>query len=166
MILKSTHLHQPNKGSRMTTQKSIQEFLSQNKLAIVGVSCTGKKFSNIVYKELKSKGYQLFPVNPKAENILGERCYPNLQTLPETIGGVLVFTKPIETENVVREANSLGIKHIWIQQGAESEASINFCNEKGINCVSGECILMFAEPTAFFHRAHRWVWKLIGKLPK
>ncbi|MDI6780023.1 MAG: CoA-binding protein, partial [Bacteroidota bacterium] len=84
----------------------------------------------------------------------------------EKVSGVLVITKPTETERIVREANSLGIKHIWIQQGAESEASINFCNEKSINCVSGECILMFAEPTAFLHRVHRWVWGVFGKLPK
>ncbi len=49
----------------MTSKNTVEEFLSQKKLAVVGVSHTGKKFSNIVYKELKSKGFQVFPVNPK-----------------------------------------------------------------------------------------------------
>lgn len=150
----------------MTSQKSVQEFLSQKKLAVVGVSHTGKKFSNIVYKELKSKGYQVFPVNPKADNILGEHCYPNLHAIPEKVSGVLVITKPTETERIVREANSLGIKHTWIQQGAESNEAIRFCKENNINVIYGECILMFAEPTAFFHRLHKWVWGVFGKLPK
>lgn len=166
MILKSTHPHQPNDRFKMSTQKSIQEFLSQKKLAIVGVSHTGKKFSNIVFKELKSKGYQIFPVNPRGDNILDERCYPNLQSLPEKVEGVLVITKPTATENIVREAHSLGIKHVWIQQGAESNEAIRFCEENRMNVVHGECILMFAEPATFFHRAHRWVWKVFGKLPK
>jgi hypothetical protein len=100
----------------MATKTSIADFLSQKPLAVVGVSHTGKKFSNSVYNELKSKGYQVFPVNPKVNNILGEPCYPNLQSLPEKVGGVLVITKPVETEKVVREASSLGIQNIWIQK--------------------------------------------------
>lgn len=150
----------------MTTKQSVQEFLSQKKLAVVGVSHTGKKFSNIVYKELKSKGFQVFPVNPKIDNLNGECCYPNLQTLPEKVGGIVVITKSTETEKVVREASSLGIQNIWIQQGAESNEAIRFCKENKINVIHGECILMFAEPAVFFHRAHRWVWGVFGKLPK
>lgn len=150
----------------MATKTSIADFLSQKTIAIVGVSQTGKKFSNIVYNELKSKGFQVFPVNPKIDNLNGERCYPNLKSLPEKVGGVLVITKPVETEKVVREASSLGIKNIWLLQGAESKDAIDFCNSKQINVIHGECILMFAEPTAFFHRAHRWVWGVFGKLPK
>jgi predicted CoA-binding protein len=150
----------------MATITSINEFLSQKSLAVVGISRTGKKFSNIGYKELKSKGYNLFPVNPKAENIAGEKCYPNLNSLPEKVAAVLVITKPHETEKIVRDAHKLGIKHIWIQQGAESDEAIRFCKENGMNIVHAECILMFAEPIAFFHRLHRGVWKLVGKFPK
>ncbi|NOY06371.1 MAG: CoA-binding protein, partial [Chlorobi bacterium] len=58
-----------------------------------------------------------------------------------------------------------GIRRIWMQQGAESEEAIRFCEEHGINVVHGECIMMFMEDPAFMHRAHRWVWKLLGKLP-
>jgi predicted CoA-binding protein len=150
----------------MTTKVSITEFLSQKKIAVAGVSHTGKKFSNAVYNEIKSKGYQVFPVNPKTETISGEKCFPNLKSLPEKVGGVVVITKPNETEKIVREAHSLGIKHVWIQQGAEADEAIRFCKENGLNLVHGECILMFAEPIGSFHKFHRWIWKLIGKLPK
>jgi predicted CoA-binding protein len=66
----------------------------------------------------------------------------------------------------VRDAAAAGIRRVWMQQGAESEAAIRFCAENGISAVHGECILMFAEPAAFYHRMHRWVWGLLGKLPR
>jgi uncharacterized protein len=150
----------------MTKMSTVNEFLSQKSLAIVGVSQTGKKFSNYVFNELKSKRYQVFPVNPKTESISGETCYPNLNALHEKVGGVVVITKPTETEKIVREAQALGIKHVWIQQGAESDEAIRFCKENGMNLVHGECILMFAEPIGSFHKFHWWIWKLVGKLPK
>ena len=78
----------------MATITSINEFLSQKKLAVVGVSRTGNKFSNTVHKELRLEGYWIFPVNPQAENILAESCYPNLRSLPEKVEGVVIITKP------------------------------------------------------------------------
>jgi hypothetical protein len=74
--------------------------------------------------------------------------------------------KPAQAEQVVRRAAAAGIRRVWLQQGAESATAIRFCEENGISTVHGECILMFAEPAAWFHRAHRWVWKLLGKLPR
>jgi predicted CoA-binding protein len=150
----------------MTSKALVTDFVSQRKLAVVGVSRQGKKFGNMAFRELKAKGYRLLPVHPQAETIEGERCYPNLAALPEPVDGVLVVVPPAETEKVVREAAAAGIRRIWMQQGAESPAAIKFCQENGLDAVHGECILMFAEPAAWFHRAHRWVWKLLGKLPK
>ncbi len=150
----------------MTTRSTIDDFLAQKTLAVVGVSRSGQKFGNTAYKELKAKGYRLFPVHPQAESIEGDKCYPSLGALPEQAGGVLIVVPPAQTEQVVREAAAANIKRVWMQQGAESEAALRFCQENGISAVSGECILMFAEPTALGHRLHRWVWGLMGKLPK
>jgi predicted CoA-binding protein len=105
-------------------------------------------------------------VNPQAENILGESCYPNLRPLPEKVEGVVIITKPDVSAGIVKEVHEAGIKHIWIQQGAESKEAIDFCKDKQMNVIHGECILMFAEPIGSFHKFHRWIWKLIGKLPK
>ena len=150
----------------MTSKLAVQDFVAQRKLAIVGISRKRAKFGNMAFKELRKKGYKLFPVHPEAESIEGERCYPALNSLPEPVDGVLVIVPPAQTEQVVRDAAAAGIKRVWMQQGAESPAAIKFCEENGISAVHGECILMFAEPAAFYHRAHRWVWKLLGKLPK
>ncbi|MBD3305706.1 CoA-binding protein [candidate division KSB3 bacterium] len=150
----------------MTSKAAIEAFLAQPTLAVVGVSRKGKKFGNTVFKDLTAKGYQVFPVNPHAEQIDGQPCYPNLQALPEPAGGVVVIVPPAETEKVVRDAAEAGITHVWMQPGAESAAAIHFCREQGMSVVHGECILMFAEPVAFFHRLHRGIWGVLGKLPQ
>jgi len=150
----------------MTTSMQVTDFIRQRRLAVVGVSRSGKKFGNFAYRELKAKGYQLFPVNPKTEIIDGDRCYPSLNDLPGPVDGVLIAVPPAETERVLRQVQAAGIGRVWMQQGAESPQAVRFCEENGIQAVHGECILMFAEPTASYHRLHRWVWKILGKLPR
>jgi predicted CoA-binding protein len=149
----------------MTTKAAVADFTGQEKLAVVGVSRKGRGFGNMAFKELKQKGYRLFPVNPHAETLEGERCFPSLSALPEPVDAVLIVVPPPETEKVVREAAAAGIRRVWMQQGAESPEAIRFCQENGIEVIHGECILMFTEHAAFYHRAHRWMWGLLGKLP-
>jgi predicted CoA-binding protein len=154
------------KEQRMNTKQDVQDFLAQKTLAIVGLSRDEKAMSGNVNKELKAKGYRMLPVNPNAESIAGEKCYPSLAALPEKVGGVLVFTPPSQTEKVVREAAALGITRVWLQQGAQSDAALAACREKDLQTVSGKCIMMFAEPVATFHGVHRWFAKVFGQLPK
>jgi predicted CoA-binding protein len=150
----------------MTDKKIVDNFLSQLKFAVVGVSRSGKKFGNAIFRELKSKDYQLFAVNPYLNSFENEQCYPNLSSLPEAVDGVIIVVPPEVTEKVVKDAHLAKIKMIWMQQGSESDSAIQFCREHGIEVIHGECILMFAEPVAFLHRMHRWVWKILGKLPQ
>lgn len=150
----------------MTSKAVVDDFLSQRKIALVGISSKKKKFGNIVCKELKSKGYEVFPVHPQADTIDGESCWPTLAALPEPVDGVVLVIPPPETEKVVQEAAAAGIRRIWMQQGAESDNAVRFCEENNIAVVHGECILMFAEPLGFVHKLHRWVWGLLGRLPK
>ncbi|OGC81086.1 MAG: CoA-binding protein [candidate division Zixibacteria bacterium RBG_16_43_9] len=105
-------------------------------------------------------------MNPNAETIQGERCYPNLGALPQPVDGVLLIVPPVETEKVVKDIASSGIQRVWMQRGAASEKAIRFCEGNGIQVVHGECILMYAEPLVFFHKMHRFVHKLLGKMPK
>jgi uncharacterized protein len=143
----------------------ITQFLEQKTLAVVGVSRSGKKFSNNIYKTLKAKGYRLFAVNPNVDCIDGEPCFSNVQSLPEKVQGVVIVVPPNQTEQIVKDAVAAGINNIWIQQGAESQRAIEFCQKKGINVIFNHCILMFAEPS-LPHKCHRYVLKVLGKLPK
>jgi hypothetical protein len=150
----------------MNTKQEIQDFLAQKTLAMAGLSRDEKSFSASVNKELKAKGYRVLPVNPNAQSIAGEKCYPSLAALPEKVGGVVVFTPPAQTEKIVREAAEQGIRRVWLQRGAESGAALAAGREKGLSVVSGKCILMFAEPVGSIHGVHRWFAKVFGQLPK
>lgn len=149
----------------MNSKKIVDEFLAQKKIAVVGVSRKKTKFGNTIYKELKQKGYQVYPINPNMDAFEGNACYPDLLSLPEKVNAVVINVPPLQTEKVVREAKQAGINKIWLQQGSQSEDAVKFCEENGIDCVSNECILMFTQPSAFIHRAHKWVWSVLGKLP-
>jgi predicted CoA-binding protein len=150
----------------MNTMQDVQGFVAEKTLAVAGLSRDEKSFSARACAELRTKGYKLYPVNPNAATIGGEKCYPSVGALPGKVGGVLVFTPPAHTEKVVREAVAAGIRRIWIQQGAQSDAAVRFCADNKLPAVTRQCILMFAEPVASFHAFHRWVKKLFGGLPR
>lgn len=149
----------------MITMAAITKFLNQKRLAVVGVSRSDKKFSYKIYKSLMAKGYRVFAVNPNTDHIDGESCFNNIQSLPQQVDGVVIVVPPNQTEKVVKDAVAAGINHIWIQQGAESKEAIDFCKKSGINVIHNQCIFMFAEPS-FPHKCHRYVNKVLGKLPK
>lgn len=148
------------------SRAAIDEFLSQRSLALVGVSRDGTTgFGNAVRKELLEKGYQLFIVHPEADQIADQPCAHTLAEVAPRVGGVVLVTPPQQTLKLVEEAAACGVRRIWMQQGAESPEALELARQKGLSVVSGECILMFAEPTAWFHRAHRWARATFGHLP-
>lgn len=149
----------------MTSQESVNNFLNCKEFAIVGVSRKRSKFGNVIYKELKKKGMNVYGVNPNMENIEGDKCYNCLRELEGKVDAIVNVVSPNQTSEVVKEANEIGIKNVWMQQGSESEEAIKYCHENGINEIHKECILMFAEPVKSIHSFHRWIWKVIGKLP-
>ena len=149
----------------MTSKTAIDDFISQDTLAIVGVSRGGKKFGNTTFRELTAHGYKLYPIHPEAETLEGAKAYKNFDSLPEKVNGVIVIVPPAQTEKVVRDAAAAGIKRVWMQQGAQSDAAIRFCQENGIAEIHGECINMFAHDTASFHKFHRGLLKVFGRLP-
>jgi len=149
----------------MNSKKTVEEFLAQKKIAVVGVSRKKTKFGNAIYRELKQKGYIVFPINPNIKEYDGVVCYPDLYSLPEKIDAVVINVPPVQAEKVVKEAKETGVNKVWLQQGSQSETAVKYCEENGIDFVSNECILMFAQPSAFIHRAHKWVWGVFGKLP-
>ena len=149
----------------MNSKKVVEDFIAQKKIAVVGVSRKKTKFGNAIYKELKQKGYNVFPINSHINNFEGDTCYPDLLSLPEIVEAVIINVPPAQTEKIVKEAKQAGINKVWLQQGSQSEDAIKFCEKNGIDCVSNECILMFAQPSAFIHRAHKWIWGVLGKLP-
>lgn len=149
----------------MTTRREIDDFLAQKRIAFVGVSRNTKEYSSTVYRTLKAKGYQLYPVNPHAEQIEGDRCYPTLDKIQEPVDAALVMLPAGPAEEMVRQCAQAGIRRVW-SRGSLSQDSARFCREQGVSLVDNACPLMFAEPVGFGHACHRFVLKLTGALPK
>lgn len=149
-----------------TSRKSIETFLEEKKMAVTGVSRDPKKFGYQVYHALKNKGYEVYPLNPMTTEIDGERCYQNLSEIPSHVNNLLILSSRDKTVAIVKDAIKKGIKNIWIQQMSDSKEAIDIATSGNVNLVSGQCILMFAEPVEGFHKFHRGVKKFFGALPK
>lgn len=145
-------------------EKAVQIFIEGERIAVVGMSRSGSKFGNMAAKELKGRGYQVFPVHPQAQEIGGARCYPNLAALQGQVDGVWVCVPSQQAEEVLHAAAQAGMKNVWLQQGAETPELKMLGERLGLNLVSGKCILMYAQPVRSFHAWHRGLVKLFGKL--
>ena len=147
-----------------SNRKSVDSFLAQPAFALIGASRSGKKFGNTILRELRSKGMRVYPVHPATATIDGVKCYAHLSDLPERVGGLIVCAAPDSAVTAVRDAAAAGIRHVWLQQGSESRYVANLCSELGLDCVIGECILMFAAP-AGIHKVHRVVAGMLHRVP-
>lgn len=150
----------------INSKRTIEEFLSQKIIAVVGVSRNKDKFGNAIYRDMKTRGYKVFAVNPNADMVEGDRCYAGLGALPEKPDGVILVLPPRQTLQVIEEIANIGIRYVWLQQGADSPEAERRCRELDLKFVSGECIFMFAEPMQSFHKFHRFFNRLFGKMPK
>ena len=149
----------------MNTLKQINQFLDSQPIALVGVSRNPKKFGYAAYKELKEKGMKIIPVNPETDEIMGEKSYRTITSLPSDTRGIIVMTKKDKTAAVVREAVAKGIKEIWIQQMADSKEAINLLKGSDVNYITGECILMHYKPNSI-HKFHASLRKFFRMFPK
>lgn len=144
---------------------SIKQFTSQKHIAVAGISRTPHKFGNAAFKELKKKGYTLYPISHHLEEFEGVKCYRDVSALPGDVSALLISTKPDQTRMLLDEARRKGIRNIWLQQGSADKETIREVKDAGDNVITGECILMFAEPAHFMHRTHAFFKKLVGNYP-
>jgi predicted CoA-binding protein len=127
----------------MTERESIQAFLAGKRFAVVGASANREKYGNKVLRVYQQNGLEVVPVNPAGGDIEGLAAYPDLAAVPGPVDGVSIITPPAVTEKVVEQANRLGIKHIWMQPGAESARAIELAEQSGANVIAGgPCVLV------------------------
>jgi hypothetical protein len=115
-------------------------------------------------KELKVKGYDLFPVHPTAQEIDGMTCYPNLKSLSGKVDGVWISIPPKNVPQVLEEAAQIGLKNIWLQQGAWSAEVQQTIDQLQLPVVSKKCIMMYAPPVKSVHKFHRTIKGIFGRL--
>lgn len=152
-----------------TLKAAAAEFLAQRRIAVAGVSRETPDAANHIYRKLRAQGYEVFAVNPNAERVEGDVCYPTLASIPGAVDAVVIGTHPQVAASIVEECASLGIGRVWLHRGpgggSWSEDAVRLCRERGIQLIDGACPMMFLAPVDFPHRCMCWVLGAFGKLP-
>jgi len=152
-----------------TIAEAASEFLAHKRVAVTGVSRQPKSHgSNTVYKRLRERGYEVFAVNPNADEVEGDPSYKDLSSIPGGVEAVVIATRPQIAEETMHECAELGIKHVWMHWGAGgssvSDAATDYGRKHGITVIDGGCPLMFGPTADFGHKVIRRV--LSGRVPK
>ena len=156
-----------------TLEAKVDDFLAQKRIAVAGVSRDNSHHpaANLIYRRLKTTGHDVFPVNPHMETFEGERCYPDVKSVPGGVDGVVIITRPEITEQIVRECGAAGVRRVWMHQSMGKKASsvspsaVAYCVRHDISVIAGTCPMMFGPGADFGHTCMRWVLKLTGGLP-
>jgi len=148
------------------TLNEIQRFFAPQKIAVAGASRDPKKFGGSVIKELKEKGFDLYPVNPNALEIQGLKCFKSVTELPEDVKHLLIVTPKSSSSEVAGQAVEKKMEMVWIQQMSENQQAMQILQEAGIPMIHHKCIMMFANPVKGPHRFHRFLIKTFGKYPR
>jgi predicted CoA-binding protein len=154
-----------------TIKEAASEFLAHKRIAVTGVTRNPKGHgSNAVYQRLRDRGYEVFAVNPNAEEVEGDKAYHDLGSIPGGVEAVVIATKPEHAAATMMECDELGIGHVWMHRGpgagsVSSEATA-YGREHGIQVIDGGCPLMFGPTADFGHKCMRPVLSLFGSVPK
>ena len=159
-----------NNGSR-PIEEAADAFLRHKRIAVTGVSRKPAEHgSNAVYKRLRGRGYEVFAINPNAEEVEGDRAYPNLGSIDGGVEAVVIATRPERAEETMHECAELGIKNVWMHrsygQGSISQDAVDYGREQGIEVIDGGCPLMFDPCSDAGHKAMKWVFTLTGNVPR
>ena len=140
----------------MSLRTLIEHVLEQKCFAVAGVSRNPEKYGYIVYKKLKAAGYTVYPVNPNADAIDNDTCYPSLDNVPGPIDCVVTVTSADVTEKTVRDAGHLRVPFLWMQPGSESTSAYNLARALSMQVVSGgPCIMVAVAQRQAHHVGNR-----------
>ena len=155
-----------------TLETKVNEFLAQKRIAVAGVSSGNNRHAaaNLIYRRLKNDGHDVFPVNPHMQNFEGDRCYPDLQSIPGGVDGVVIVTRPEITDRIVQDCSEARIPRVWMHQSfgrgsSVSPEAVQYCRQHEISVIAGACPMMYGDGVDFGHTCMRWILKLTGGLP-
>jgi uncharacterized protein len=144
-------------------------FLALPRIAVAGVARDGRNPANLIYRRLREMGRPVVPVNPAAQEVEGDLCYPSVLRIPDGVDGVVIATPPGASDRVVADCVAAGVAHVWIHRsfgtGSVSAEAVERCRREGIQVIAGACPMMFLEPVDPGHRCMRWVLGAVGRLP-
>ena len=158
--------------TRTTLDAKVNEFLAQKRIAVAGVSRNDGQHpvGNVIYRRLKTTGHDVFAVNPQIRTFEGDRCYPDLQSIPGRVDAVVIITRPETTERIVRDCNDAGVPRVWMHQSlgkgsSVSPKAVEYCRQHGISVIAGACPMMYGDGADFGHTCMRWILRVTGGLP-
>jgi len=154
-----------------TIKEAASVFLANKRVAVTGVSRAPKGHgSNAVYKRLRARDYEVFPVNPNADEVEGDRCYHDLRSIPGGVDAVVIGTRPETADATMRECEELGIRHVWMHRGpgtgSVSETAAEYGRDHGITVIDGGCPCMFGPTADLGHKMMRVLFTAAGNVPK
>ena len=124
-----------------TDINTLRRILKQSHtIAVVGLSANWYRPSFFAAKYMQEHGYRVIPVNPAYEEVLGEKCYPNLKAIPEKIDIVDCFRKSQDIEPIAKEAIEIGAKVLWMQLGVMNEKAAKMARDAGLEVVQDRCV--------------------------
>jgi predicted CoA-binding protein len=152
-------------------KEAASEFLANKRIAVTGVSREPKGHGgNFVYQRLRDRGYEVFPINPFADEVEGDVCYHDLKSIPGGVEAVVIGTRPDFAEDTMRECADLGIRHVWMHRafgpGSVSDVATVYGREHGIKVIDGGCPLMFEPTSDPGHKVMRVMCTMTGKVPR
>jgi uncharacterized protein len=155
----------------VATKQAALQFLANRRIAVTGVSREPKGHGgNVVYQRLRDRGYQVFPVNPNAESVEGDRCYHDLHSIPDGVEAVVIATRPEHAEATVREAVDLGVTQVWMHRsigaGSVSDPATTYGRAHGMTVIDGGCPLMYGPTADPGHKVMCALFKATGKVPR
>jgi predicted CoA-binding protein len=155
-----------------TLDMKVQDFLAQKRIAVAGVSRNkgDHPVGNLIYRRLKTTGHDVFAVNPHMQTFEGDRCYPDLQSIPGGVDGVVIITKPVTTERIVHDCHDAGVRRVWMHQSlgkgsSVSPDAVDYCRRHDISVIAGACPMMYGPGADIGHTCMRLILKLTGGLP-
>jgi predicted CoA-binding protein len=152
-------------------KEAAAEFLKHRRIAVTGVSREPKTHgSNVVYRRLRERGYEVFAVNPNADEVEGDPCYHDLKTIPGGVEAVVIGTRPEIAEDTMRECVELGVDQVWMHRGpgsgSVSDTATRYGRRHGIVVIDGGCPLMFGLTADTAHKVMRYLFTATGKVPR
>ncbi|HEX3327232.1 MAG TPA: CoA-binding protein [Actinomycetota bacterium] len=152
-------------------QAAATDFLGKKRIAVTGVSRKPQGHGgNVVYRRLRERGYQVYAVNPNAEEVEGDRSYRDLKSIPGGVDAVVIGTRPDLAEATVRECEELGIRNVWMHRafgtGSVSESAAKYGREQGMCVIDGGCPCMFDPAADPGHKMMRVLFTITGKVPR
>ena len=111
-------------------------------IAIVGATDNPEKYGNRIYRDLKAKGFRVYPVNPTKDTIDGDTAYADLGDLPETPDIVNFVVPPPRTLRLLARAKELGLMNAWVQPGAENDEVLAYLADNGFDYLANTCIMV------------------------